>query len=123
MNEYIKSFVIGSSWPVFILYFYAVSNYNERELNYSYKNYTLIAPVFLGILNVFGLYVSQKLNLSRTQRFLFTGLFGAFCVASFITSFKVYNFSDQRLMQQYVSLFMIYVFVFLVIVNVLDSAI
>ena len=46
MNEYVKSFVIGSSWPVFILYFLAVAGYGDK-INVSYKNYTFIAPLFL----------------------------------------------------------------------------
>lgn len=120
-NEYFKSFIIGSSFPVFAIYFYSVAHYSDKEINYSYKDYTLLAPVFLGLLNMFGLYISQKYNLNRWQRFFFTGLFGAIFVSLFITLFKAYNFDNQeRWFEQYVGLFVVYIFVFCVIVNLVD---
>ena len=40
MKEYVKSFVIGSSWLVFILFFIAVSSYNKiKIIKYSYDDY------------------------------------------------------------------------------------
>ena len=49
MKEYVKSFVIGSSWLVFILFFIAVSSYNKiKIIKYSYGDYTKEAPFLLG---------------------------------------------------------------------------
>lgn len=119
-GEYIKAFVIGSSWPIFVLYFYAVANYDDIR-NYSFKDYVLIAPLFLGLLNVFGLFLSHKYNLSRNQRFLLTGLIGATCVALFITFTHAYNFeTKKRWIEQYISLYILYIFVFVIIVNNID---
>jgi hypothetical protein len=120
MSDYVKAFVIGSSYPVFIPFFYAVSQYDESMINYGYKSYTLIAPLFLGTLNVVGLYLANTYGLSRMKRFGLTGTLGALTVATTITVFKAYNFSTARWIQQYVSLIIVYIFVFCVIVNVLD---
>jgi uncharacterized membrane protein SirB2 len=120
-SEYVKSFIIGSSWPTFILYFIGVSRFDEKIKNYSYKNYTFIAPIFLGLLNVFGLWLSKKYNMNRTSRFILTGLIGTILIASFITLFKIYNFNVKKeWIMQYIKLLILYIFVFGVIVNIVD---
>lgn len=120
MSEYLRAFIIGSSWPVFILYFYGVSKNTKK--NYSYKNYTFIAPIALGLFNVAGYVISQKLNLSRGKRFILTGLISAICVAIFITIFKAYNFSTTNdWIGQYITLLITYTFVFGVIANAIDT--
>ena len=120
MNEYLRAFIIGSSWPVFVYYFYVVAQYNFAK-KYSYEHYTLFAPVFLGILNMFGLFLSKYYYLTRVNRFLITGLIGATLVSIFITIFKVYDFTTtERWIQQYVGLYIIYLFVYGVVANLID---
>lgn len=122
MNEYLRAFIIGSSFPVFALYFIAVSNYDESITNYTYKNYTIIAPLFLGTINMVGLYLSNVYSLTKFQRFILTALLGASIVATTITVLKLYNFeSQQRWYKQYFYLFMTYIFVFTIIVKIIDS--
>lgn len=121
MSQYVKDFVIGSSWPAFVLYFYGVSTYPDTLKNYSYMSYTFIAPLALGLMNVLGHILANIFELSRTQRFVLTGLIGAIGVSCFITLAKVYNFSSVgEWMTHYVKLLVIYLFVFAVIVNGLD---
>src|SRR5205823_3048293 len=104
-TDYIKAFIIGSSFPVFVLYFYQVSKYDEIA-NYPYKNYTFIAPVFLGLLNAFGLYISKEFNLSRIYRFLLTAIIGALLVSIIITIIKAYKFdTKEQWIEQYIGLF------------------
>jgi len=123
MDEYLKAFIIGSSLPVFIWYFYVVSNYSNTIRTFSYENYTFIAPLFLGILNVFGLFISQKYNLNRFTRFILTGLIGATLVSIFITAFKVYNFPDiGRWIKQYIGLYITYLIIYGLVVNLIDYA-
>lgn len=118
--EYIKAFTIGASWPAFVLYFYAVANYGEIR-NYSFENYVFIAPLFLGLLNMFGLFISNEYNLSRRKRFILTGLIGATFVSIFITLTNAYNFkSKEKWIEQYIGLYLIYMFVFVIIVNNID---
>src|SRR5260221_5037112 len=93
MNEYLRSFIIGSSWPAFVFFFYVVGKYDDIIKNYSYSSYTLVAPIFLGCLNMFGLFLSHQYHLERTNRFLITGIIGATLISITITLFKVYNLS------------------------------
>jgi len=119
-GEYIKAFTIGSSLPVFVLYFYAVVNYGEIR-NYSFENYVFVAPLFLGLLNMFGLFIAKEYDLSRKSRFFLTSLIGATIVSIFITLTNAYNFkSKERWIEQYIDLYLLYTFVFVIIVNNID---
>jgi len=121
-NQYIKSFIIGSSYPVFILYFYNVLI--NKNKNYSYENYTLIAPVFLGLLNAFGYYIKQKFELSQMQRFVITAILGASIVSFYATLTKSYNLTTQNeWFTYYIQILLLYLFVFGIIVNLLDNVI
>lgn len=121
-NQYIKSFIIGSSYPVFILYFYSVLI--NKNKNYSYENYTLIAPIFLGLLNVFGYYIKQKFELSRIQRFVITAILGASIVSFYATITNSYNLTTQNeWFTYYIEILLLYLFVFGIIVNLLDYSI
>lgn len=116
MEPYLLSFIIGASWPVFILFFVAVSKYGPVA-KYDYKTYTLIAPLFLGLLNMFGLYIARMFGLTHVQRFLYTALIGAAMISILITYFELYNFDSQsKWNQQYLYLFITYIFVFSIIV-------
>lgn len=119
--EYIKAFIIGSSWPAFVSYFYAVSHYDKTIRNYSFKEYVIVAPLFLGLLNMFGLFISKEYNLSRDCRFLLTGLIGATIISILITVTQAYNFkTKKRWIEQYISLFLVYTVTFFVIINSID---
>lgn len=122
MTDYLKSFIIGSSYPVFIWYFYPVSRYGEL-MNVDYKLYTMVAPVFLGLLNVFGLYLQNRFNLSLMERMLIIALIGSSSIAFTITAFKIYNFETVfEYVHQYTGLLMTYLFVFCLVVYTLEYA-
>jgi len=121
-RRYMQSFVIGSSWMVFIWYFMAVSGSDEAMMNYDYKTYSMVAPLALGLLNVFGLYLARRFSLSSLQRFIMTALIGALIVSIVITYFRLYNFpTKQRWIQQYISLFIVYTFVFVIVIYTLEE--
>lgn len=120
--EYVKAFIIGSSWPLFITYFYIVSTYDEIR-NYSFKNYVMVAPLFLGLLNVLGLYIAKQYDVSRMNRFVITGIIGAIVVSITITLSGAYKFTTQKeWINQYIGLFLIYAFTFVIIANNTDNA-
>ena len=55
--KYLEQFIVGSSWAATLPFFYKVG---RIEKNYSYYAYTLLAPLWLGLWNVFSL-MSPKL--------------------------------------------------------------
>ena len=56
--KYLKDFVLGSSYLVFLPYFYSVHN-SQSTKNYSYYEYTLVAPVWFGIWNIISLIIAS----------------------------------------------------------------
>ena len=60
--NYLKGFIIGSSLPVFALFLYNVSK--MKNINYSYENYSLLAPLYFGIMTCFILLLQNKTKMS-----------------------------------------------------------
>jgi hypothetical protein len=59
MNPYLKSFIIGSSFPSFILYFLAVRV--AKNKNYRFEDYAFIGPLSLGVNNMLSLYIAKNI--------------------------------------------------------------
>ena len=94
MNEYIRSFVIGSSLPVFIPFFLKVANINDKYKNYSYESYSIIAPLYFGILNIISLLISKNFNLTTKQRCFFTSIISPLLVILFVKLVGSYNYNQ-----------------------------
>lgn len=92
----LKSFVIGSSFPVFILFFLAVRNISNDTKNYSYDDYTIVAPIYLGTMNVISLYLSNYLNLSLRERYLLIGIISPIIVIVFGRLINSYNYTNEE---------------------------
>jgi len=94
-NQYLRAFVIGSSFFVFILYFLAVKKLShEKFANFSYENYTLYAPIALGLYNILALYISKKMNISKRYSLFLLSIIAPTLVAIFIYINKIYNYTS-----------------------------
>ena len=121
LRTYIQSFIIGSSWPVFIWYFKPASEF-DTLLNFDYKKHAMIAPIFLGLLNVFGMFIAQQFGLSKPQRFFLTGLIGSIALGIFIKYYKTYNYPNNKIVtKHYISLFIIYIYIYCIVVYMLED--
>lgn len=105
MDEYLKQFLIGSSIPVVIPFYISVMNINPNIKNYSYSNYTLIAPIYFGIMTMLSLFLAKKYNLDNRNRFLLIGIISATLVCTFSTLTKSYNFTTKEWIIYYISIF------------------
>jgi hypothetical protein len=121
-NQYLRAFVIGSSFFVFIPYFLIVSTFDKKDVNFSYKYYTIVAPLALGLYNVFSLYLANIFNLSKRSRFIIIGLIAPTLVATTVYILKVYNnLNTYRSWFNYlIKLYLLYFFVFSYDVYLLD---
>jgi hypothetical protein len=110
MNPYLKSFIIGSSFPSFILYFLAV---RFTKKNYHFEDYALICPLALGIDNMLSLYIAKKYNLSLRTRMLGSSIFFSLFVFIFDYYTNQYNItSNEDWLTLYLIIFSIYFIVF-----------
>jgi hypothetical protein len=107
-NEYLRAFVIGSSFLVFLPYFFVVSRFKKSYFNYNYKFYTFLAPIFLGLMNVVSLFIANQFNLSKKNRYLLISILAPTLVMITVTFFNVYNYTFQRRISHYIQLYLLY---------------
>lgn len=112
----LKSFIIGSSFPVFILFFLAVRQMDQKIRNFTYQDYTLIAPLYLGLMNILGGVLFQG-----TNRYLYTGLLSGSIVAMIATLLKTYKYSRERWLQYYFHIIFKHVVIYTIIVQSLSQ--
>lgn len=121
-SQYLRAFVIGSSFFVFIPYFLAVKTFNKNMINYNYEDYTLLAPIGLGIANVFSLYIANKMKLSKENRFLLISILTPTIVALSVYFLKLYNYTTMTQWFNHLwKLYLLYFLVFNFIVYYLDK--
>jgi len=120
-HEYLRAFVIGSSFLVFFPFFYIVSKMDPKYRNYSYVSYTFIAPVFLGFANMFSLFLQNTFHLSKENRFLSISLLAPTIVFFYVIYSKVYNWSKKGMTYYPIYLFLLYFIVWNFVVYSLDS--
>jgi len=121
MHEYIRAFVIGSSFLVFLPFFYFVSQMNPKYMNYSYVSYTFVAPVFLGFANMFSLFLQNTFHLSKENRLLSISLLAPTMVFFYVIYSKAYNWSKKEIIYYPIHLYILYFLVWNFVVYSLDS--
>jgi hypothetical protein len=93
--EYIlRDFVIGSSFLVVLPFYLVVKNLVNK--NYRYDDYTLIAPVYLGLMNVLSGVLQRTYNLSDRERYLLISLISPLFVFIFAYCRKTYNYTPKQ---------------------------
>jgi len=121
-NQYLRAFVIGSSFFVFIPYFMAVKSFDKKLVNYSYENYTLYAPIGLGLYNVISLYIANKFNLTKKNRFLLISILAPTLVVLTVYFLKAYNYTSMQQWCNHIwKLYLLYFVVFNFVVYYLDK--
>ena len=116
-SDYIKSFVIASSLPVFAFFFYYVYH-TTKYSNIVYWKYTLAAPLYFGIMNVLSLYLSKKYNWSLSKRLFIISQISAFFIIFYITSNKIWKFkTKERWYLQYVLAYTVHYVAFNIIIK------
>ena len=120
-NEYLRAFVIGSSFFVFLPYFFLVSRFNTKDFNFTYVPYTFLAPVALGLMNMLSLFIASRFNLTKKNRYLLISILAPSMVTFTILFFKLYNYPIERWIRHIVKLYLLYFFVWNVVVYNLDK--
>jgi hypothetical protein len=119
--EYLRAFVIASSFLVFLPHFIAVAGLDETKINYTYKQYTFVAPLYYGIMNMLSLYIALQFNLSNRQRYLVVGTLSPLIVISFSYFFKTYEYKGNEWLQYGLGLFVKHFLIWNLIVYTLNE--
>ena len=113
--KYLKQFIIGSSFIVILPFYYAVYN-SRKEKNYTYYNYTLVAPIWLGLWNVISLILARHFKLSMRNRFLLVSFISSVMIMIISTYFKTYDFSKDEWIKYYIEIFIKYLIIWNILV-------
>ena len=121
MDQYIKSFIIGSSLPVFLHFFLKVRTIDDKIKNFSYEDYTIIAPLYLGFMNSLSLYLSKQFEWSLEQRLFYIGVISGIFVCILARSINSYNFTDEEWKMYYLRIITKHILTFSVIIYLLEK--
>lgn len=91
---YLRSFVIGSSilvvLPHFLMIYYNKHYRPEREVSFDYNAYSMIAPIYFGLMSMLALYLGRTFELDLRSRLFLISIISA----SFVISLA-YTWSSQ----------------------------
>lgn len=120
MANYLKSFVIGSSFPVLFPFFYSVSKMPQDSKNYSYVTYTFIAPLYLGLINMLAEWIGQRWNVSLRNRYLIIGPLSGLFVALLATLMNTYNYDRKEWASYYLRIIFIHFLIFNIVIYYIE---
>ena len=120
-HNYLRAFVIGSTSIVVLPFYYIVSHFSKKKFNYNYLSYTFLAPIFLGLMNVLSLFISETYNLSKRKRFLVISIIAPTIVMFNVILFKIYNYTKIQWIKHIVKLYLLYFFIWNIVVYNLDK--
>lgn len=95
-DGYIKSFVIGSSIFVFMHFYLSVQKGDPKKMNYTFEQYSIVAPLYLGFMNMASLFLGKTYELSLRTRLFYMSIMSplfVFCISYFSGT---YNFTKKE---------------------------
>ena len=119
--KYLIQFLAGSSSIVVIPFYYGFNKLKSE--NYSFFNYSILAPLWFGIWNVLSLIFAEHLNLSIKQRFLFVSLITCFIIVSYNKYNKTYDFTKNQWLKYYMLMFFAYLFTWNIVIYNIEKVI
>ena len=122
-KELLKSFVIGSSLPAFVILFLAVIYFLQIEKTglINYYRYSILAPLWLGSFSLVAKFISIKYNIKLNITYFIFSLVSAIAVSIWISYVKTYNFkTKERGYVQYLLIFIGHLFIYNKIIYPLD---
>ena len=119
-NSYIRSFVIGSSLPVFMHFFLSVQKIDNKLKNYTYEDYSIIAPLYLGFMNMISLYIGRQFGLTLRERLFYISLISVVFVNIIARYAKSYNYSKKEWMKYTLWIFLKHLFTYNILIYLLE---
>ena len=122
-KQLLKSFIIGSSIPAFIILFIVVIYlFKIKEATFDYYRYSVLAPIGMGLLSLIAKFISIKYKISLQICYFVISLFSALFVSINISREEgAYNFKTKnRWYLQYLLIFIGHLFIYNSIIYPLD---
>ena len=116
--SYLKSFIIGSSFPSFILFLIAVDQ--EEKKTYTYNFYSKILPISIGLGNVLSRFIGEKLNWSLEKRLFYTTIIGVFYRIFTSKKMNYYKYNRVEWCKYNIIILLLYSFTFMIVIYNLE---
>ena len=94
--EYLKAFTIGTSGPVWVQHIALLALADENYYDYSFKGYSLVAPIYYGLMTMLALFLGKIFNWSLQKRLLITSIISIILVLFLGYMIKAYNYSPKE---------------------------
>lgn len=105
----IKYFLIATILPIYFLHYYLV--YNNKNKNYSFFSYVLIAPLYFGVMNI----IKNKFFSKKYINNLFITLISSHIVFLFSFLTNKYNYSNFKWFHYYIRLLLLHFYIYNII--------
>ncbi len=125
-QELLKSFIIGSSIPSFLIFFIGVKFFIQYEESaiFDYHNYSILAPIGLGIGSLLAKYISIYYKYPLKRSYFIISLISALFICLRVTFYwdEVYQYkiNSERGKIQYIIILIAHLFVYNFIIHSLD---
>ena len=117
--KYLREFVIGSSWLVVVQSLYMAA-YRRKEKNWSYEDYSIVAPVWFGLWNVISLVIAEYFGLNLRMRIFIVSIMSYLSILAIAKGFNKYNFTQEKWKQYYFYMLIKYLLTWNIIVYYIE---
>ncbi len=107
-SNILSSFIIGTSAPVVLPFLYRVSKIPDECKNYSYKTYSMIAPLYFGITSSMAALLRIYGGVALLTSLLIITIISIIIVLLFVIMSNSYNFTTQTQWYKYISRIIIF---------------
>lgn len=122
--NYLLQFIVASNIIIFIpFYNFVYKSIKEGDLNYDYYSYTILAPLYFGLFNVLGTFIQNVFELSDLTKFLLIALCSYTGLMITLHRNKLYNFNKAVMSIHQINVFLNYLFVWVIIINLIQKKI
>ena len=112
--KYIQHFLIGSSILVTAPFLYVFNKIKKPD--YSYFNYSILAPIWFGLWNIIALIIGNYFNLSLRLRLFIISLISCCLIVLFARFKNVYDFTPNQWFKYYISILSFYLFIWNIVI-------
>lgn len=91
--EYLKAFTIGTTGPVWFLHMFLLSLKDKNYYDYSFKTYSLIAPIYYGFMSMLAIYFKNNFSITLRYSLFLTSILSIILVTllNYIISSKYFK--------------------------------
>lgn len=96
MKGYLQSFIVGSSLPVSLMFYFLFFSVPQNKKAYTNEQYAMVAPLYFGFMNMLSLFIGNFLGLQLKGRLLITSIISIIYVLSLVRLNSIYKFTDLQ---------------------------